>query len=118
MRRTLISTALITLMAACAAPVVDIEQALSNQRLTFPSPDPEGGPIIFEFYAGGEGLLAFDEVADRGQSPLRWSIEGQQLCLMELDGSRRDCSDVVVRGNFIVIGPDRSAPLRGTFAPL
>ncbi|SMX33443.1 hypothetical protein [Octadecabacter ascidiaceicola] len=95
---------LILALAGCMTPSDDGHGAgIADTRITFASPDPEGGPIIFEFYADGTGLLVFDEVAERGQTPLNWRVEGAQVCLSSQERPRDECSAFTLIGTTLTL---------------
>ena len=89
---------------------------LEDKRVVLPSPDPDGGPLVFEFYADGKGLFALNEVADRGQEPLTWRILDDELCI-EVGGLSEDCVPVAIQGNRISLefGSETNV---GTITPL
>ncbi|MEL6959277.1 MAG: hypothetical protein AAGL89_10040 [Pseudomonadota bacterium] len=116
MLRPVFAIAALMALSACMSPGDDLATGLADTRVTFPSPDPEGGPLVFEFYADGTGLLALDEDPARGQTPLMWRIDGDQLCL---SGERpEDCATVVLRGTRITLQDGNRDPMPGFVEPL
>lgn len=95
---------LILALAGCMTPSNEGQGAgLADTRVTFASPDPEGGPIIFEFYADGTGLLVFDELAERGQTPLTWRVDGSQFCLSSQERPRDECGEFTLNGTTLTL---------------
>ena len=104
-------------LAGCMTPSSDEPSTgLDDTRVVFPSPDPDGGPLIFEFYADGKGLFVLNEVADRGQEPITWRIFDDELCI-EIGGLSEDCVPVAIQGNRISLefGSETNV---GTITPL
>lgn len=104
-------------LAGCMAPSSEeAEASLVNTRVVFPSPEPDGGPLIFEFYPNGAGLFALDEVADRGQSPIVWRVDDGELCI-EIGQLADDCVPMALEGNRISL-QNGSRTNWGTVTPL
>lgn len=94
----------------------ETEASLVNTRVVFPSPETDGGPLIFEFYSNGAGLFALNEVADRGQSPIVWRVEDGELCI-EIDQLADDCVPMSLEENRISL-QNGSRTNWGTVTPL
>lgn len=103
MRATLLFCAVLGL-TACAASAESPVAALSDTRVTFPPPDANGGPIIFEFYGDGTATLVFNETAERGQTEMTWRIDGTDLCMTPLDSTRDECTPFTLEGQTISMG--------------